>query len=275
MLEEAWSEICSRHRQDILLYLIIKTAAVRCGEKPGELLRVPCWLSGSSGETIYSPLKPVLSRLGLPYRVLRRETTGALVLFYHPACLEAQLAGRGVRRILKRAGYPSGCSVIRALDELQMRWQRDMAHEVGVFIGYPPADVEGFLLSAKAHPAAPGDRWRIFGNARRSRQRMAHYRALELQAVDICQRYHPVSERFLHIAALSRGAGWKEYRVCAGKRPGTCIGEERFRHDAVCLQHRPASGETPGRIRSDFRARNVLGEVQRVSGVCEVKEEKP
>ena len=47
MFLDHWSLICSRHKEETLTFLTVKTAAVRCGAKPAELLRVP--LCGRAG----------------------------------------------------------------------------------------------------------------------------------------------------------------------------------------------------------------------------------
>ena len=50
MFLDHWSLICSRHKEETLTFLTVKTAAVRCGAKPAELLRVPlCGRAGMAG----------------------------------------------------------------------------------------------------------------------------------------------------------------------------------------------------------------------------------
>ena len=89
---EDWSLICSRHKEDTLSYLTVKTAAVRCGLKPGELLRVP--LCGHCRRPGGPAIRSVLSHLGLPYRLLETAPDAVLTLFYHPAKLAETLTSR-------------------------------------------------------------------------------------------------------------------------------------------------------------------------------------
>lgn len=191
---EDWSLICSRHREDTLSYLTVKTAAVRCGLKPGELLRVPlcapCRRAGGP--------ESVLARLGLPYRVLERTATGLLAVFYHPAKLAEALRAPEAQALLKRLGYARTGSTSEALDALAARWAEGPAHEVGLFIGYPPADVAAFL-EATPGEGAPGDRWRVAGDGTHSRRLMRLYRTAELLAADICSAVRGTTERFRRI----------------------------------------------------------------------------
>ena len=96
MFLDHWSLICSRHKEETLTFLTVKTAAVRCGAKPAELLRVP--LCGRAGMAGCDAVRNVFARLGLPYRILSEDAGGALALFYHPTRLNEafDLSGRKV-----------------------------------------------------------------------------------------------------------------------------------------------------------------------------------
>lgn len=198
---EDWSLICSRHREDTLSYLTVKTAAVRCGLKPGELLRVPlcapCRRPGGPNP------ESVLARLGLPYRVLERSATGLLAVFYHPAKLTEALRAPESQALLKRLGYTRTAGISEALDALAERWASGPAHEVGLFIGYPAADVEAFLENAPGAAREPGDRWRVAGDGTQSRRLMQLYRTAELLAADICSAVRGTTERFRRIGRFN------------------------------------------------------------------------
>ena len=203
MILDYWSTLCSRHREETLPYLTVKTAAVRCGLKPAELLRVPYCRVMPEG---CSKMRSVVTRLGLPYRVLSENDTGALVLFWHPAALVKTLDEPETAAYLRGLGYPVGAGCAAMLAELARRWQDTPAHEVGIFIGYPLKDVRGFC-TLEPEPRQPGDRWRIFGGEGDSRRRMALYRHLELSAAAICAAESTDFERFRRIAALSQAVG--------------------------------------------------------------------
>lgn len=202
ILEDVWSTICSRHREDTLSYLLVKTAAVRCGEKPAELLRVPGCYKGISGlcPTFHQRLK----NLDLPYRVLRSDDTGVLVLFYHPQCLEQTLRHQDVTTFLDTLGYPPATHVLTHLETLVKRWQQAPAHEVGLFIGYPVTDVKGFMRAQRdCAISSIGDRWQVFGDLAHARRIMRRHRRLELRAAGICAKTKNHSERIKRIASFS------------------------------------------------------------------------
>lgn len=113
------------HRKELLKFLLVKTAAVRRGVKPAELLRV--------------------------------------------------------------RHCPEGGDVCEFLAELARRFVKDgMPHEVGVFVGYPLKDVEGFMRHLPATPLhGRHGAWRVYGNARESVSLMNRYEREESRAADM------------------------------------------------------------------------------------------
>lgn len=203
MFADALSVLCSRHREETLAFLTVKTAAVRCGAKPGELLRVP--LCGRSGRSGCGRVRMVFAQLGLPYRILSEDGEGALALFYHPAKLAETLRAPEIAGELAALGYPRGRGLAETLAFLAKRWVRGPAHEVGFFIGYPAKDVLGFRGGAR-EVTQRGDRWRVFGEEGESRRLMRLHRAVELRAVGVCLREASLSERFRRIAGFASAA---------------------------------------------------------------------
>ena len=74
---------CQIHRTDLLRFLLRKTAAVRRGVKPGELLRVRrCFTAaGPDGTPVCLHRRDILRILELDYVELRVEADSSLVLF--------------------------------------------------------------------------------------------------------------------------------------------------------------------------------------------------
>lgn len=200
MFVEEWSLICSRHREETLTFLTVKTAAVRCGAKPAELLRVPlCARAAACGR---GGVGDVCARLGLPYRLLSQDSGGALALFFHPARLAAALGAPRAAAFLARRGWPTEAGLEAMLAELARRWQAGPAHEVGLFLGYPPKDVCGFCHAAP-ETTRPGDRWRVFGEEGPSRRLMRRHRRLELWAAGVCLAHATPTARYRRIGALA------------------------------------------------------------------------
>ena len=79
----------------------------------------------------------------LPLRWCNRE---ALLYLYRPKMLERDLRDPLARRLLSECGYsPENMSACLTRLITRLRTEADFPHEVGLFLGYPPADVDGFM----------------------------------------------------------------------------------------------------------------------------------
>lgn len=85
---------------------------------------------------------------GFAFIVLKEDETRLLVYVYHEKKLKEVLFEVGARAFLRARGYEY-TNEKEAIKELKKRMGRkEFPHEVGVFLGYPLEDVEGFI----AHP---------------------------------------------------------------------------------------------------------------------------
>ena len=111
MREEA-NRIDESHRKELLKFLLVKTAAVRQGIKPAELLRVRHCYSGVNSEGLRVCLyrSDIYCILGLDYVELSVQEDSSLVLFYNPHALAATLTEARNARWLARMGYPADTS---------------------------------------------------------------------------------------------------------------------------------------------------------------------
>ncbi len=183
MTENA-NRVDEAHRKELLRFLLVKTAAVRRGVKPGELLRVRHCYEGVNAEGLRVCLyrSDIYGILGLDYVELTVEEKSSLVLFYNPHVLAGTLAEPRNARWLTRMGYPPAASLHDLLAHLVRRAGRcDLPHEVGIFIGYPLKDVAGFISRLPATPVHHGA-WRVYGSAAESVARMTLYRNAEIDA---------------------------------------------------------------------------------------------
>ncbi|MGN0855548.1 MAG: DUF3793 family protein [Kiritimatiellia bacterium] len=199
--------IDERHRKELLGFLLIKTAAVRQGVKPAELLLVRHCYAGVSpeGQRVCHYRNDIYGILGLDYVELKVAAGSSLVLFYHPAALAATLAERRNRRWLARLGYPdaTGASLPQMLGQLvRQAAAGDIPHEVGVFIGYPLKDVAGFMRRLPSTPVHRGA-WRVYGDARESLARMRRYASAEAAARTALQSARGVDD-FISRISLKR-----------------------------------------------------------------------
>ena len=97
--------------------------------------------------TLLEDYRRQLSRCGIQLRLLCSCRPRCLILVYRPERLAAQLAHPQVQSLLAREGYPVDRGLEEMLDTLQLRLTcGGFPHEIGLFLGYPPEDVEGFRL---------------------------------------------------------------------------------------------------------------------------------
>ena len=87
-----------------------------------------------------------LSHKGLRILLLRWRDGKALLYLYRPKLLERDLRDPLSRKLLSECGYTcgnaNGC-LARLITRLHT--EENFPHEVGLFLGYPPADVDGFM----------------------------------------------------------------------------------------------------------------------------------
>lgn len=182
--EGASPVIDDAHRLELLRFLLVKTAGVRRGIKPAELLRVRHCYEQTNDEGFRFCLyrRDIFFTLRLAYVELAVEAASSLVLFYDPVALAATLESRSVRRWLAELGYPETGAVEDFLGELARRARLGgLPHEVGVFVGYPLKDVVGFMRHLPATPVHNGA-WRVYGCAAESLRRMRLYARVEAWA---------------------------------------------------------------------------------------------
>ena len=116
-----------------------------------------------------------LARRGIQLRVLRSGCPRCLLLVYRREKLEQQLAAPGVSALLEREGYPVRDGLEAMLAVLSRRLSGgSFPHEVGLFLGYPPEDVEGFRLHQGRNCKLSGC-WKVYCNACEARRLFARF----------------------------------------------------------------------------------------------------
>jgi len=169
-------------------HILLEAAPVFSGLKPALLVSVE-HCSRTDGRSVACLRHRALEKaMGLSARVLRFSDESALVLFYDRAALIRHLARLDVTDFLARNGYRGGEPLETMLDRLAAAFAASPGtcpHEVGVFLGYPVKDVEGFM--ARPQEALPLRRtlWRVFAPANESLRLMARIRAARDRAMRI------------------------------------------------------------------------------------------
>ncbi len=87
-----------------------------------------------------------LREKGIRILPLRYRKSHALIYLYRPAHLADDLHNEEAKAILRLCGYKPDTAE-KCIAKLMQRLQEtdDFPHEIGLFLGYPPEDVKGFM----------------------------------------------------------------------------------------------------------------------------------
>ena len=135
-------------------YVIQHAAPTLAGIKTGNLF--PCTFA--STQDMVRDLREVhrvLVPRGLRLLPLRRKDDRALLYLFRPADLSRDLAGQEARRLREGEEFP---------------------HEIGLFLGYPPEDVAGFMTHRGKNCKCVGC-WKVYGDEYAARRRFAAYQS--------------------------------------------------------------------------------------------------
>lgn len=105
-----------------------------------------------------------------------RERT--LLLVYRPVLMEEALAHPLAKELLRWAGYPVGAPLGWQLCRLmeRLKGEGDFPHEVGLFLGYPPEDVLGFLSDPGGKGCKLCGTWKVYHDVEGAERKFRSYR---------------------------------------------------------------------------------------------------
>ena len=117
-------------------------------------------------------LNQVLGPKGLRVLPLRWNEGRALVYLYRPKMLEKDLRSDLAARLLAECGYTCG-NPGRCVAQLiaRLRNRQGFPHEVGLFLGYPPADVDGFMH--RKHACKLSGIWKVYDDVESASRQFA------------------------------------------------------------------------------------------------------
>ena len=99
---------------------------------------------------------------------MRMDDGRALLYLYRPQALCRDLGDDLACRLLRQAGYPCGsCGRCVARLVQRLRTEEDFPHEVGLFLSYPPEDVQGFI-DHRAMDFKCAGLWKVYGDQQRA-----------------------------------------------------------------------------------------------------------
>jgi hypothetical protein len=168
--------------QGLLAYHAAPTLA---GIKPASLV-----CPDGAGRDLEPALAACAEKLGTLFGVevknLGRRASVALILIYRSELLRSALAEREAAALLSRSGYAAQPGDVPGLlAQLRQKCSSsDFPHEIGVFLGYPAADVGIFMAGGEIRSGRDGAAlaWRAFGDLGPARSAAERFRSAKLLA---------------------------------------------------------------------------------------------
>lgn len=155
--------------------VITHASATLAGLKTGNLFPCP----KESKDTLSKSLNRI-NRVLVPRgaRMIPLKTTERQILLYlyRPKRLYRDLQDPLTKKILLAYGYPADRPE-QCVKKLIARMQEgpEFPHEVGLFLGYPAEDVQGFIVHGAKGAKFVGT-WKVYGDAQAAEKQFALYR---------------------------------------------------------------------------------------------------
>ena len=139
-----------RSPEHIAKNFIFSASPVLAGIKPAALLS----LQSACLDAWKRKKRSLCEDTGLSAIEICRGTTAFTLLLYDAGSLSRTLHDPMARRLLKKYGYPVDTGIAKQLSHLKSRFHarcvssdgaQTFPHEIGIFLGYPPADVAAFI----------------------------------------------------------------------------------------------------------------------------------
>lgn len=136
-------------------------------------------------DTFFRMYKKELSRKGLYVYPLARKKDYLLVLLFHIKSLRKVLAKKEVQNILLSFGYKIDTPLLELLTQLKRRLEekKRFPHEIGLFLGYPPCDVRGFIENQGDNFLYAGY-WKVYENAQETLAKFADCKAFTKKYIE-------------------------------------------------------------------------------------------
>ncbi len=129
----------------------------------------------------------------IPLRHLKGMT---LVYLYRPSRLQKDLNDCQAVRLLRTMGYQQeSVNLCLAVLMKKLRQSEEFPHEIGLFLGYPPEDVCGFIQHKGGSCKCVGS-WKVYGDENKARRTFEKYK----RCTELCCSLAAKGYRVEHLA---------------------------------------------------------------------------
>lgn len=158
---------------DFEAVLVEHCAPTLAGVKPASLFR---YEPDGDLSAVLTHWTQLLASHGLTLRVMKKcAKTGSVLLYlYRAAWVRRIVSEPPCRTFLNQIGYGKFTNLDALLRKLSVRFcmEQDFPHEVGIFLGYPLCDVQGFMQHKGRDYTCCGQ-WKCYGDADEAKKRFA------------------------------------------------------------------------------------------------------
>lgn len=183
-------------------FIIRNCAPTLAGIKTGNLFTCPF----DSKKNLIDAIRRANSRLrqkGLRLLPLRFSQNKALIYLYRPNMLRDDLSDATASILLQQQGYDTASCEKCVLHLAQkLRQQEDFPHEIGLFLGYPPEDVWGFMEKGPECCKCTGC-WKVYGDEESAKKKFAQYKKCTRVYCDLWAKGKDIER----LAVANRNAG--------------------------------------------------------------------
>lgn len=149
-------------------FLLKHASATLAGQKAGTLFRVPCTLWSRK---VLSSLLQTTQLICIP---LQASSRSVLAYLYDPQLLKNILTQSDNRFYLMKLGYPADPGATLQMMLKKLGKSCIFPHEIGIFLGYPLRDVQGFIENKGKNCLYTGY-WKVYHNVQQAKQQFSRY----------------------------------------------------------------------------------------------------
>lgn len=195
MSQETWEILCGMKTDDVELQLALQCAPLITGLKISNLLTIP-----PDG---FTQVEKIIEGSFITMYPLLETEEKIVILLYRKDRLEKYLRMPQVQKLLTEEGYGT-CQLEEVLPVFCARYEnyaetkKEFPHELGLLLGYPPEDVEGFIRHQGKNCLCTGY-WKVYADkegkqrlfekyeyARENLIQLLHYGMKMAEIIDIC-----------------------------------------------------------------------------------------
>lgn len=148
------------HGKDVEIQIVLQCAPLLAGLKLSNLLMIQ--------NHNLDQLEHILKKCGITYEILADTGQRIAVLLFDRKLLAAYLKEERVWQFFRRVGYQDA-SLEKVLSAFRLRYKeylsgkQEFPHEMGLLLGYPLEDVEGFIDNGGENCLFTGY-WKVYQN---------------------------------------------------------------------------------------------------------------